>query len=318
LVPIGRELGAGGSNIRGTRGLEELVGDERLLAHNTGRATERLNRVRKSINGIGVVERLSAKSLVKSLASSERGAVVNIGIRLDNPDKLLTRVVEVESDLVRRRTNRLSASELKLLDKVLVRVLGHAASLVSVKVDVVNIERSRNERLSVSARNLNIATTSSIKSTYSEKALVNGAEVKVDLDLVVLEGNERKRKTRVGAEPELKRDIESGLRKSLSRGANLSRRRRIARTVNIGERRIGNECELGGVTNHLVVTSLLVLVHGELAPDVHPVTVLLLNSLTTNLNLNVLNKLVTREVKPPGVNITSSVERLSNLRKGNL
>jgi len=316
LVPIGRELGAGG-NIRGTRGLEELVGDERLLAHNTGLATERLNRVRKSINGIGVVERLSAKSLVKSLAGSERGAVVNIGIRLDNPDKLLTRVVEVESDLVRRRTNRLSASELKLLDKVLVRVLGHAASLVSVKVDVVNVERSRNERLSVSARNLNIATTV-VKSAYSEKALVNGAEVKVDLDLVVLEGNERKRKTRVGAEPELKRDVESGLRKSLSRGANLSRRRRIARAVNIGERRIGNEGELGGVTNHLVVTSLLVLVHGELAPDVHPVTVLLLNSLTTNLNLNVLNKLVTREVKPPGVNITISVERLSNLRKGNL
>ena len=48
-------------------------------------------------------------------------------------------MVEIELNFVRGRTNRFITSELKLLNKVLVRVLGHATSLISIKEDIVNI-----------------------------------------------------------------------------------------------------------------------------------------------------------------------------------
>ena len=46
-----------------------------------------------------------------------------------------------------------------------------------------------------------------VKSSDSPQALINGAEIKVDLDFVVLKSNKRKSKTRVAAKPELKRNI---------------------------------------------------------------------------------------------------------------
>jgi hypothetical protein len=95
--------------------------------------------IRKSINSISVVEWLSTKSLVKNLVACERGTVVNVGIRLYNPDELLDRVVEVELNLVGRRTNRLITSELELLNEVLVRILSHTTALISVKENVVDI-----------------------------------------------------------------------------------------------------------------------------------------------------------------------------------
>jgi hypothetical protein len=165
----------------------------------------------------------------------KRRAVVDVGVRLDNPDKLLARVVEVKLNLVRRGTDRLIASELKLLNEVLVRVLGHTAALIGVKEDVVNVERSSYERLVVGGSNLR-GRAGAVKLINSPEALVNRAEVDVNLNLVVLKGNERKSKTRVAAVPELERNVESGLRKSITRGAYLLRGGRIARTVNSGER----------------------------------------------------------------------------------
>jgi hypothetical protein len=47
------------------------------------------------------------------------------------------------------------------------------------------------------------------------------------------------------------------------------------------------------VANHLVVTSLLLRREGKLIPDVHPVTILAVNSLASNLNLNEGNELLT-------------------------
>jgi len=54
-------------------------------------------------------------------------------------------VVEVELDLVIGGGHRLIASELELLNEVLVGDLGEAATLVSVEVDVVNIEGGGDE-----------------------------------------------------------------------------------------------------------------------------------------------------------------------------
>ena len=52
------------------------------------------------------------------------------------------------------------------------------------------------------------------------------------------------------------------------------------------------------VTDHVLVTNLLALSLGELVPDVHPVTVVLVDALATNLNLGVLDKIVAEVVEP--------------------
>jgi len=259
-------------------------------------STEGTDGVGESINGIGVVERLSSKSLVEGLASNQGVAVVNILISLDNPDKLLTRVVEVELDLVGRRTNRLVSSELKLLEKVLVGVLGHLSALISVEEDVIDIERGSNKRLLVGIGNRDSSRSGS-KSTYSPEALTNGAEVEVDLDLVVLESNEGKGKSRVAAEPELKRDIKGGLGKGVAGSADLGGSTgSSARSIDIGILGFSDVGELGGVSNHLEVTTLLLGRKGHLVPDVHPVSVLTVYALTTNLNLNLSDELLSNIV----------------------
>jgi len=106
--------------------------------------------VGKSINGIGVVERLSTKGLVENSSSLEGRAVIDVGIGLNNPDEFLARVVEVQLDLVAGRSNRLITSELELLNEVLVGVLCHLAALISVQEDVVNVQGGSNKGLLIS------------------------------------------------------------------------------------------------------------------------------------------------------------------------
>jgi hypothetical protein len=113
--------------------------------------TEGVDGIGKSINSISVVEGLSTEKPVEKLTALKRRAVVNVLIGLDNPDKLLNGVVKVELDLVGRRADGLIASELQLLNKILVGVLGHASALISVQEDVVDVERGGNKRLVVSS-----------------------------------------------------------------------------------------------------------------------------------------------------------------------
>jgi hypothetical protein len=119
-----------------TRLTDESIGG----LSNTKRTAERHDGVRKSIYGISVVERLGTEGLEENRRALKRATVINVRIRMYNPDKLLTRVVEVKLNLIRRRTNRLITSELELLDEVLVRVLRHTTALISVKEHVVNVE----------------------------------------------------------------------------------------------------------------------------------------------------------------------------------
>jgi hypothetical protein len=118
---------------------------------------------------------------------------------------------------------------------------------------------------------------------------------------VVLESNERKRETGVVTEPELERNVEGGLRESIARSAHLMRSDSVTRTIDGGEVRVRKESELGSLANHLVVTTLLVGIHRELDPQLHPVTILFVDALTTNLDLHGVNKLVTREIQPPSI-----------------
>jgi len=276
-------------------------------------ATEAVDSIGKSINGISVVEGLGTKNLEEKSITSQRRAIVNVLIGLDNPDELLHGVVEVELDLVRRRTDGLVAGELELANEVLVRVLCHSATFISVEEDVINVQGSGNKRLVVSncgrhrASNIHLTGSASVgicvtvECGNSPQAFINRADVKVDLDLMVLEGNKRKSKTRVCAEPELEGHIKGCLGESVTRRADLTRSSRVTRGLDIRERGVGDKGKLCGVTNHLEVTALLLRGHCELVPDVHPVTVLAINALATNLNFNLGDELLTWEIKPTGI-----------------
>ena len=142
--------------------------------------------VGKSINGISVVEGLGTKSAEKNSGGIQRSAVVDVGIRLDNPDQLLARMVEVEFDRVGRRTDGLITSELELFDEVFVGVLGHLASLIGIKEDIVDVERSSNKGLLIGIGDGNRRTVRSSKGADGPETFTKRTNIKIDLNFVVL------------------------------------------------------------------------------------------------------------------------------------
>ena len=303
----------GGSGLLGTGLLEDTINSDESLGRSltggwvdlTGDrvlSSKGVDGVWKSIDGISVVEWLSTEELEEWSSTLERGAVVDVSVWLDNPDKLLAWVVEVELDLVRGRTDRLITSELKLFDEVFVWVLGHAAALIGVKEDVVDVERSGNERLSVGGSHLLRVGAVWSKGTDGPEALINWAKVEVDLDFVVLESDEWKGETWVTAIPELEWHVESGLWQGVAWSANLAWGITGAWAIDVGESWVSDVSELSGLTDHGLVATLLLGGEAELVPDVHPVTILAIDALTTNLDFDLSNELLTWEIEPAGEN----------------
>ena len=177
------------------------------------------------------------------------GVFTNSGARgLLNPDELLHGVVEVELDL---GLGLLVTGELRLGDEVLVGDLRKSSALIRVEVDVVDVEGGGVER-----------------DGCAGGAVGEGRELDVDLDLVVLEGNERQGEARVGAEPELEGNVESS-----------------------GGAVVGGE--VGIVTgNHGSVTVPVTGGLGELVPEVEPVTVLFVNTLPADLTFDGFDEFV--------------------------
>ena len=266
-------------------------------------SAEGVVRVRERVDAVSVVEWLHTERLVQLLASLELLAAVDEVILLDSEDKLLARVVEVKFALIARGPNRFGASELELLNKILVRVLRHAAALVGVKEDVVDVERGSDKRFGVSTQRGLVAgaiVPGAAQAVDGPQEAVKSVQLNVNLHLVVLEGNQWKRKTRVAAEPELEWYVQGGLRKRAARRAHVAGSASVARGVHRRERRIGQVGELRSLPHHLVVTTLLLGGHGKLVPQVHPVAILAVNTLPTNFHLDVVNHVDTRVVDPAG------------------
>ena len=138
---------------------------------------------------------------------------------------------------------------------------------------------------------------------------------------MVLESNKGKSKSGVAAKPEEKRNVKSGLRKSIAGGANLGRASRSrAGSSDSSESGVSDVGKSSGVTNHLPVSSELLRGAGDLIPDVHPITKLTVDALTSNLNLNLGDKLLTDVVQPTGIDTISpgGSHRLVYLRESNL
>ena len=307
---------------------EGVVLDEGITVLSTSKTldsplgAEGVKSVGEGIDGVSVVKGLSTEELEKGGVADEGRAVVDVSIGLHNPDELLHGMVEVQLDLVGGRTDGLVTSELKLGDEILVGVLGEAATLVGVQEHVVDVEGSSNEGLVVgNGGGLgHLGSTAAVKLGDSPQALVNGAKIKVDLDLVVLKSDQGKGKTGVGAVPELKGNIKGSLGKSVARSAHLTGSVGITRSIDIGESRVSDEGKTSGVTDHLEIRRLLASVHGELVPDVHPVTVLTVDALATNLDLHLGDKLLTGEIQPAGIHLLDGLgsHRLVDLGKSYL
>ncbi len=270
----------------------DQTGDHRVLAGhalNAGHGVARLQH--GPVPPVRVVEWLLA------LPGSNHGVIAaHERVALDNPHKLLTGVVEVQLDLVGGAGDGLTASELQGLDQVLVRDLGELATLISVQVDVVHIQRSSGQVACVHTVADGVLVSNVGGVVPAQVAQV--VELQVDTNLVVLEGDQRQSQTRVAAEPELQRDEQSVLRgalHSLVHGVGLAASAVIVAVLASLDNQVG---QLGHVTHHLGVTSLLAGLLGQLIPDVQPVTIVLVNALATDLQLDKVDQIVPNPVQP--------------------
>ena len=312
----------GGGNVNTSGLLEEAVGgNEAVGSGDRVLGPERVEGVGEGINGIGVVEGLGAEGLVEGVASNEGRAVVDVGVGLNDPNELLARVVEVELDLVGTGSNGLVSSELELLEEVLVGVLRHLPALIRVEEDIIDVEGGGNKGLLVGSGDGDGGRGRRDKVPDGPEALADGAEIKVDLDLVVLEGNEGEGKSRVAAEPELEGHVEGGLREGVAGSANLGRSAGSrAGPVDGGKGGVSDVRKLSGVSNHLEVPTLLLRGEGDLIPDVHPVSVLAIDALASNLDLDLGNELLADEVHPAGIDagVGSTLHALVDLGESHL
>ena len=116
------------------------------------------------------------------------------------------------------------------------------------------------------------------------------------------QGNEGEGQAGVAAKPKQEGDVEGGLREGVAGSAHLGGSTGGGtRSGHGGKVGVGDVGKGGGVTNHLEVSALLLGRHGDLVPNVHPVAVLAVNALATNLDLNLGNELLTDKVQPAGI-----------------
>ena len=156
---------------------------------------------------------------------------------------------------------------------------GKSAAFISVEVDVVDIERSRNEtgRCNTITDLVSRRGCSTISVVPAEVG--KGVEFEVNLHFVVLESNEWQSKSRVAAEPELKRDVESVFRRAV---ANFSRSVGFtSTTVRITSFTTLDEevDEFRNIAYHFSVTGLFTGFLGEFVPDVEPITIMFVTRL---------------------------------------
>ena len=151
-----------------------------------------------------------------------------------------------------------------------------------------------------------------------EAQVVECLEFQVDLHLVVLEGNQGKGKTRVAAEPELQRNVQGVLRGA--RGDLVERVGLTIAAIGIADLTTLDDQvhQLGNVANHVGIPSLLTRLLGQLVPDLEPITIVLVDLLTANLEVDVVDQVVTDPVEPAELGTRTISGSEENLRQGGL
>jgi len=280
--------------------------------------TECADGVGESIDGISVVEWLSTEGSAQDFSVNEGITVADVGIRLNNPDKFFAWVVEIEFNLVGGRSDGFFTSVLKLFDEVFVWVLCHTSAFIGIKENVINVEGCSNKRLAVSIGDLLVVGSTCGDFLNGPEAFIERTKFKVNLNFVILKSDEWKGKSWVAAVPELKRNVKCCFGKCVAWCADgFGDVSSTAGSCDISKGRVGKVCKLCGVSDHLVVAIFLFTGKSELVPDVHPITILAIDALAPDFNLNHLDELFTWAVKPTGVNITTG-NVLVDFRKCNL
>ncbi len=265
--------------------------DDGVLARHTLHTGDGVARLQAgAIPPVGVVEGLLA------LVGTDDGVIArDERVTLDNPDELLARVVEVELQLVGRGGDGLTARELEHVDQVLVGDLGELAALIRVEVDVVDVEGGSDQAL---GRNTVADGVGVRRRGLVPAEVVQGVELEVDAHLVVLEGDQGERQARVAAEPELQGHVQGVHGRA---GANRLGQVGLTAIAGVVARSAALDDEvrqLRDVAHHLGVAGLLAGLLGELVPDVEPVTIVLVDALATDLELNVGDQVLTDPVEP--------------------
>jgi len=255
---------------------------------------------------VRVVERLLSERLLDP--GRGRGVAVDKRVALDDPDEFLRGVVEVHLDLVGRGRDRLVARELELVNQVLVRLLSEAAALLRVEVDIVDVDRRGDELELRDARDAVAEddARSGLRREHRERggravgvaAVVVLLELDIDAHLVVLEGDEGDRETRVAAVPELERDVQRLEGRTGARQARVRGLRGGAGGVQGDTAAVLEEHKVGAVAHHVVERDLRAEGLRELRPDLHPVAVLLVDARTADLDLHRVDEAVTDIVEP--------------------
>ena len=203
------------------------------------------------------------------------GGQAKYGIALHNPDQLLGGVIQVELDTLIHASNRLIAGKLELLNQIFMRQLSKAATLVGIQEDVIDPERCIDV-----ARDAAGATKGG---GAVLQQVLNALEIDVDLDLMVLQSNQREGEANVAAEPELQGDMEQG-------------------------RWVGVTGASNRLADHGVVAVALASGQRQLVPDVHEVGVVLVDLLTTDLDVDIGDQAQTNVVYP-GNSVVGSWQR---------
>jgi hypothetical protein len=204
---------------------------------------------------------------------------------------------------------------LENINEVFVRYLGEFTTFISIEVDVVDVERSSCETALANT----VADGVWVRAVGVVPAeIVEGVEFQVDTNFVVLESDQWESKTRVAAEPELERDVESVHRCAAGDDFRGERFTAIAIIVASRTTLVEEVSEFRNVTNHLSITSLFTRFLGEFVPDVEPLTVLFVNALTTDFNLHVLNEVVTDPIEPAELSTRTITGLELYLRKSSL
>jgi len=246
----------------------------------------------RAVPPVGVVEGLLALPGVDDVVIA-----ADEGVTLHNPDELLARVVEVQLQLVGGAVDGLGTRVLEGLDEVLVADLGELAALVRVQVDVVDVQRGGHQVGGVHAVTHGVGVVGHARRVVPHEVL-QVVELQVDAHLVVLEGDQRQGKARVAVEPELERHVQRVLRGAAEQGRGAEGLTAgavvVARLATLDDQ----VRELGHVANHLGIAGLLASLLRELIPDLEPVTVVLVDALAANLQLNPVDEVVTDPVEP--------------------
>ena len=241
---------------------------------------------------VGEVERLLALPGV-----DVRVITRHEGVTLHNPHKLLARVVEVQLQLVRGGGDGLGTRELQHLNQVLVADLGELATLVRVQVDVVHVQGGG---LQVRRRHA-VADGVHVGGNLGRCLPAQVAQVvklQVNTHLVVLQGNQRQGQARVAAEPELQgneQGVRGGAVHQVAGHVGLATGAIVVASRATLHQQVGQHRH---VANHLGIPGLLARLLGQLIPDVHPVAIVLVDTLATNLNLHGADQIVTHPVQP--------------------